>query len=290
MFSDYKDFGGVKFPTHIVQTQSGHPVLDLTVADVKINPPVTIDMPENIKTAAQPTGAPAPVQVTKVADGVIFMNGQGVNGSAIAFKDYVVMWEVSDNDAWATNRIAAIRKEFPGKPIRYVVNTHHHSDHSGGIRTAMAEGFTIITSEQNKDWWEKVAAMQHTINPDRLSKDPKPPVFEFVADKKVLTDGARTLEIHRLQNFAHADDMLVGYLPKEKILFEADMYDPPAANQPRPKVTPPVLNPRQVYLLSEIERLKLNVKQFVPGHGGIAPFDDLPLITGKKPVKAAAAN
>ena len=52
--SAYKDFGGVKFPTHIVQRNGGYIVLDLTVADVKPNAAVAIEVPANIRQAPAP--------------------------------------------------------------------------------------------------------------------------------------------------------------------------------------------------------------------------------------------
>ena len=278
-FSDYKDFNGVKFPMHIVQTQSGYPVLDITVTDVKINPAVTIEVPENIKTASSqpPPPAVAPVQVTKLADGVFFFSGQGINSTAVEFKDHIVLWESTNDDGLATARFEAVRKAIPNKPVKYVVHTHHHSDHLGGFRTAVAEGATIIAQAQTKDWLEKVAAMPHTIHPDRLAQSPKAPVIETVDDKRVLTDGVRTMEIHRLLNFSHADTMLIGYLPKEKILLETDAYNP-AANQ---SGTPAVISPLQVNLYDNVRRLKLDVKQIVPGHGPLVTMNDLLTMVGK---------
>ena len=96
-----------------------------------------------------------------------------------------------------------MKKTIPNKPIRYVINSHNHFDHSGGLRACVAEGATILTSTDNKPYYEKVWAMPHTLNPDRLAKAPKKPVVEAVADKRVLTDGTQILELYHLQGSNH---------------------------------------------------------------------------------------
>src|SRR5258708_34703313 len=104
--------------------------------------------------------------------------------------------------------------------------------------------------------------MTHTLSPDRLAQAPKKPVIEAVADKRVLTDGTRTLELHHLQGSNHAATMLVGYLPKEKVLVEADVFNPPAADAPPGPVVKESVN-----LYDNIKRLKLDVEQIAPLHG-----------------------
>jgi glyoxylase-like metal-dependent hydrolase (beta-lactamase superfamily II) len=151
------------------------------------------------------------------------------------------------------------------------VNTHNHFDHLGGVRAAMAEGYTIITQAQNKAYYERIAAMPHTISPDRLAKAPKKPMIEAVVDKRVLTDGSQTLELYRMST-DHADTMLVAFHPKSKTLFEVDMFNAPAPNAP----SPAAVNPVTVQLYEGIQRLKLSVDQIAPGHGaGMAKMKDL---------------
>src|SRR5262249_10644143 len=134
----------------------------------------------------------------------------------------------------ATAVVAAVKQNIPGKPIKYVVNSHHHFDHLGGVRACAAEWATIITQAANKPYYDKTFALPHTISADRLAREKKKAVVEAVADKRVLTDGVRTLELYKLQGTNHADTMMIGYLPKEKILIEADVYNPAPANAPAP--------------------------------------------------------
>ena len=144
--------------------------------------------------------------------------------------------------------MAEAKRLIPNKPIRYVVNTHHHVDHSSGIRAAMAEGATIVTHESNKAFYERIAAAPHTLNPDRLSAANRKPNIETMSGKKVLTDGNQVVELYHLEGNGHNQGLIVVYLPKLKLLLEADAYNPPAqANTPPPT---PVSRTRRISSLS----------------------------------------
>ena len=159
--------------------------------------------------------------------------------------------------------IAKVKETIPNKPIKYLVNTHVHFDHSGGLRTFVDEGATIVTHEDNKPYYEKAWAAPHTINPDKLAQSKKTATFETFSDKHVLTDGSRTIEIHKIAGGGHNDAFAMIYLPKEKILIEGDAWTPPAANAPPPAA----VNPFAVNLDENITRLKLDVKQIAALHG-----------------------
>ena len=151
---------------------------------------------------------------------------------------------------------------IPDKPVKYVVNTHCHIDHSSGLRAVVAEGATIMTYQLNKAYLEKTLSVPHTLNPDEAQKNGKKPVVEAVGEKKVLTDGTHTVELYHMQNFGHHDGMLLAYFPKEKVLLEADGYNPQPATATPP--TPP--SPFTVSLADNIARLKLDVQRIVPVH------------------------
>jgi len=225
VYSGYKDFGGVRFPSHIVSSQDGFPALDITVASVTANPAVDITVPDNVRNAPPP-----PVQVTsaKLADGVFYLTGGSHHSLAVEMKDHIVLLDVPQTEQRAMAVVAKAKEVIPNKPIRYLVTSHHHWDHLGGIRTAIDEGATIVTHQSNKAFLERVAKTAHTLNPDRLSASKKPVKIQTVGAKGVLTDGTRTIELHLLTNYEHTGDMLVFYLPKEKILAEPDAYTPPA--------------------------------------------------------------
>ena len=257
-FADYKDFGGLKFPTHIVQKQGGYPVLDLTITDVKPNAPANIQAPA--APGAPPAAANAPTE--KLSDGVYLILG-GYAALALDFGDHIVVVEGPQSDQRADAVIAAAKQVIPGKPIKEVVNTHAHFDHAGGLRDFVAEGATVITHQMNKPYYEKVWANPHALVPDRLSKNPRKPTFKTVQEKLVLTGNGHTIELYHMQDFGHNDGMLMAYLPKEKILLEADAFNPPA--QPLTQ-TPATISPYNQSLVANIDRLKLDVQRIIPVH------------------------
>ncbi len=262
IYSDYKDAGGAKFPMHIVQKQGGHPIFDLTVSDVKANAAVNIQAPQGRGGAAAGGAAPAPQATSeKLGDGVYLILG-GYAAIAVDFKDHITIVESGQSEARGQAIIAEAKKLIPNKPITYVVNTHSHIDHSSGLRAAVSEGATILTYQLNKAYLEQTLSVPHTLNPDKAQQNGKKPVVEAMGEKKVLTDGTHTVELYHMQSFGHHDGMLLAYFPKEKVLLEADGYNPQPANATPP--SPP--SPFTTSLVDNIRRLKLDVQRIVPVH------------------------
>jgi glyoxylase-like metal-dependent hydrolase (beta-lactamase superfamily II) len=263
-YTDYKDVGGVQFPMRIVQRQGGHPIFDLTLADVKINMPVNTQAPQGRGAApAAAAAAPAnpPAQSEMLGSGVYLITG-GYTVIAVDFRDYIALVESGQSEARALAVIAEAKRLIPNKPIRYLINTHSHFDHAGGLRALVAEGATILTHQSNKAYLERVLSMPHTLNPDKAQASGKKPVVEGMGDKKVLTDGTHVLELYHLQNFGHHDGMIVAYLPKEKVLLEADAYNP----QPVAAAPPNPPSPYTLSLVDNLQRLKLDVQRIIPVH------------------------
>jgi len=259
-YADYRDFGGVKFPTRIVQKQGGFPTLELTVRDVQPNAPVNIQAP-----------APAPqvsrAEGEKVADGIWHLAGTpDPNSQVVEFKDYLVIVESSVTEGRALANIEEAKRLVPNKPIRYHVNSHHHSDHAAGVRAFVAEGSTIITHEINKRFYEQIMLKSpRTLLPDRLSQKPKPANFVYVKDKYVLTDGDRRLEIYHVPN-GHTANLLMSYVPQEKLLLITDIFND--FGEPRPNDPPAgVVSPYYAALGEHIKQLKLDVERMAPSHG-----------------------
>jgi glyoxylase-like metal-dependent hydrolase (beta-lactamase superfamily II) len=264
-YSDYRDYGGVKFPSRIRQSQGGFPVLDLAVKEVQPNAPADIQLPDAVRNAAQR------VTTEKVAEGVWHVAGGSHNSVAIEMKDHIVLVETPLNDGRSGPVLEEVKKLAPGKPIRYVVNSHGHFDHSGGLRAAVAEGATIITQAGNKAYFERAFATPNKLNPDRLAKSGKKAKFRTVKEKLVLNDGSRSIEIHRIGGGDHSDTFIMAYLPKEKLLIEADAFTPLPPNSPPPEKA----NPNHLVLVANIERLKLSIDRILPLHGRVVPLADL---------------
>lgn len=268
-YSEYKDFGGLKFPSKIVEKQGGYPVLDLTITDAKR------DVAANIKPPEEPR---ITVTSTMIAPDVYFLTGGSHNSVAVGFNDYVVMIEGPLNEARSEAVIAKTKELFPNKPIRYLVNTHHHFDHSGGIRTYAAEGATILTYQLNKPYYEKTFKMPRTQEPDRLAQSKGKAKIEAVGEKRVLTDGTHTVELYHLQNAGHNDGMLIAFLTKEKILVEADSFT--AAGPPNAPA-PSTISPYTTALVDNLERLKLDYEIVLGLHGRRSDKAELMKAAGK---------
>ncbi len=273
---DYRDFGGVKFPTRIRETVGGFPTLDLLVSDVRPNAAVDIQVPDAVRQNPNPY---ARVATQKVADGVWYLTGGTHHSVIIEMKDHVIVVEAPLNEERSVAVLAETRKLVPGKPIRYVVNSHHHFDHAGGLRAFVAEGVTVITHEVNRAFLAQALGAPATMRPDLQAKSKRKPMVEGVGDRRTLTDGTRTVEIYRIQGILHHDGMLMVYLPKEKLLSQADAYTPVA-----PNVTPPAPpSPYNVALADNITRLGLDVGDLLPLHGRLVPLAELHRTIGRTP-------
>jgi glyoxylase-like metal-dependent hydrolase (beta-lactamase superfamily II) len=270
-YSDYGDFGGVKFPRRIVQTEDGHPTLDITVSTVRPNATVAIEVPANVQQAPPPP--PLTVAVEKLADGVWYLTTPNARSWLVEFNDHVVLVEGMTGEARSLAINAEIARLVPSKPLRYVINTHAHYDHAGGLRTYVAQGVTVVTHELNKPFFEKAWARPRTIAPDQLSKSPKPALFETVSDKKVMTDGTQTLELYHMKGTSHNVGNMIVFMPRHGLVFWGDGYNPPAGNDARD----PARTPEQsIDLYRVITANNLDVKTIAPAHGaGPKPFDNL---------------
>ena len=269
-YTVYKDFNGVRFPSMIIHKQGGFPVLILNVNDVRANPAVSIQPP----TPSAVSASVASVQSETVAEGVYYLKGGTHHSVAIEFSDHIAVVEAPLNEQRSLAIIAEVKRLSPGKPIRYVINTHHHFDHSGGLRTYVNEGATILTHQSNEDFYAKAFATPRTLNPDRLEQSPRKARIEAVSDKKVLTDGSRTVELHLIKDNPHHDGMLMVFMPKEKIVIEVDVYTPSSTNVATAATAD--ANPNTVSLVDSLEKLRLDFERILPLHGpGAASRADL---------------
>jgi glyoxylase-like metal-dependent hydrolase (beta-lactamase superfamily II) len=145
-----------------------------------------------------------------------------------------------------------------------VISTHHHFDHSGGIRAAVSEGATIITHKASAAFYENATSRAHTIAPDALARNPKPLKLETVDEELALKDDTMAVDVYHIDGSPHADTLLMAYFPKERILVEADVFSPAAAVQPY-----------AANLLENIRKRNLRVDRIAPIHGTVAPFSEL---------------
>ena len=268
-YSGWKDFGGAMAPAKIVQTRGGWPFFEVDVTAAKANPPdVATLAPEPANRPAGPPGGggpPAQLTVTseKLGDGFYRLTtGQGSYDSLIVeFRDHIMMLEAGQSEARSLLYIAEAKKLIPNKPIRYVMNTHAHSDHTGGLPALVAEGATIITHENNKEFFERALNTPRTLLNDTLAKNPKRATVEPVGDKKVYSDGTRVVEMYHISPAPHSNGLMVAFIPKEKVLFQGDFSVTPG--QPA--------NDHVKALVPALEKLNLDFDRYINVHASAAP-------------------
>lgn len=271
-YSDYRAVAGIQFPTRIQQTMGGFPVLDLTVKEVQTQADAAaLQIPD----AARNQGER--VTAEKVAEGVWFLGGGSHNSVAIEMRDHLVLVETPLNDARTDAVIAQAKTLAPGKPVRFAINSHAHFDHAGGVRTAVAEGATVVTQAANVPWFETAFAQANRVRPDRMAQEGKRLSTLSVGDKLAMGDASRPIELHRIADSVHSDSFLMVYLPNEKLLIEADAFTPGAPGTPPPAVP----NANNLNLIANIERLGLRVDRILPLHGRVVPVSDLYAAAGK---------
>lgn len=207
----------------------------------------------------QDLGRAPKIEWMRLADGVHKLAGGSHATVVVEMRDHVIAVEAPLYEARTAPVIRSIKERFPNKPIRYLISTHHHLDHSGGIRAFMAEGATIVTPFVARDFYHRVAKARHTRQPDSLERSRRAVVIEaFGGAPRALTDGSRRIEIHPLPT-THAEDFVVVYLPAEKIVIEADHISP-RNGQVRPA-------PLVKEFIAGLDQLGLDVATIVGIHG-----------------------
>jgi glyoxylase-like metal-dependent hydrolase (beta-lactamase superfamily II) len=276
-YSGYRNFSGIQFPSRIQQSQGGYPTLDLTITAVEINPFFSVTVPDAVRNG--PAAAAPAATSEKVADGIFWITGGSHHSLAVDMGDHVVVIEGPQNEARSEVVIAETKKVLANKPIRMVVNTHLHFDHSGGLRRFVDEGATVVTHAANTAFFQKAWAAPRVLLPDRLATSKKTATFQGVTDRAVLTGtNKRTIELHVLTGNPHNEQTLVAWLPGERILFQSDMMNPPAPGATIPPPTPTITN-----FSDNLSRLQIQPERIVGGHGNrMATLADLNAVAGRK--------
>jgi glyoxylase-like metal-dependent hydrolase (beta-lactamase superfamily II) len=268
-YSNYRDFNGVQFPGRIEIQQGGFPLWELDVTDVSTSATLDAAVPEPVRAASI---APVQTMSTQLAPGVWHVTGGSHHSVVVEFADFSAIVEAPLNEERAMAVLTEARKLVANKPVRYVITSHHHFDHTGGLRAMASEGVTIVTHQSNVPYFEKVLMNAAAVVPDAQGRNPRKPMFEPVSAKHTITDGKQTLEIYPTAGDTHTNEYTHVYLPGPRILIEADAWSPAPPDAPIPEMPPP----NAVRLYEEIQKLKLNVATIAPIHGrGAVPLAEL---------------
>lgn len=273
LYTGYRDFGGVRFPTRIRQHRGGFPVLDLAVQEVEPGAPAAIDVPALVRSHTEK------VVAEKAAEGVWLLAGGSHNSVLVEMKDHLLLVESPLHDARAAAVFGEARKLVPGKPIRYAINSHHHFDHAGGLRGAAAQGATLVVSEQARPWFERALARPNALNPDALARAGAKATVTGVNGQRTFSDGERVVEVFMIDDSAHSQAFMMVWLPRERLLVQADAFTPSAPGAPAPAQP----HAGTLNLVQNIDRLRLNVDKVLPLHGRMVPASELYTAAGRKP-------
>ena len=302
----WKDFGGIKFYTqdhsHFVDaTQQDN--RQFQIMDAKANvaiEPATFQVPAAVQQATKP---PVRVQSTQLANGVWLIGGGSHNSVAVEFRNFVTVVEAPQNDERSRAVVAEVRRLVPNKPIRYVVNTHYHWDHSGGLRGLVAAGAQLVTHDGNVEYYNRMMfGPKRTLMPDSLSEREellgttiRPQYVRVTNQPAMITDrqwgspdAGRIMEFYSVGTgsppwSSHNEFFIVAYLPQERIIINADLYSPPAAGTEGP-ATP---SEGMIALGHIIRENNLNVATHVPIHGQPGSHEQFTkILNGKAPPDA----
>ena len=225
-FSGYQAFEGVQLPMGLMQELDWRGVTNLMfqVDSYRVNVPQgQIDPPHPTPPRAVPA-APG-VQVTPLAPGVWDVRVNGAGGAVVEFANRLVMFEAYGGEEQTLQRIDAANRLVPGKRVEAVIVSHHHFDHTGGLRAAVSRGLEVISHRGNEGIIREMVARPATRFPDALARNPHPLRFTPVDERLVLEDRVRRLEIYRVIQHSHMANAVFAYLPTEKIMLEGDLGD-----------------------------------------------------------------
>jgi glyoxylase-like metal-dependent hydrolase (beta-lactamase superfamily II) len=225
---------------------------------------------DDLAASAEVRAAAAPVpnytvEAQPVARGVWLLAGNnGANSVLLEFADHLTLFELPTNRAWGEAVIATARRTVPGKPITQVIISHHHFDHTGGLRVAVAEGLELVTQRGNVGWFEELMSRPVTQFPDALSKNPRPLATLAVDDHLRMSDAALTVDIYHTVANAHMAHGLLAYVPEHKLLIQGDLFD----------------KNWEVYFWGDTYEAnmayrKLEIERDVPIHGEVTPLADV---------------
>ena len=230
-----------------------------------------VPVPPSIAQAAK-TNNVTTVTVDKLADGVYALGGGPANSYMVEFSNFVAVFEAPGNEERSLAVIDAIAKLAPNKPIRWLISSHPHFDHIGGLRTYLHIGATIVAHAKNVPFLNSdvLNYEPRTVNPDIVSRWPPTEVsegynYESVQENYVITDNRRILRVYYVQPLQHVEGMLMAYLPAERIAFQADLFD--THESPRAAQLPAMRS-----LANQVNRMKLAIETLAPVHGKPVPW------------------
>jgi glyoxylase-like metal-dependent hydrolase (beta-lactamase superfamily II) len=296
ILSDWREVGGAKFAFQQLYTANDRVILQQALDEVVLNPPLAKDLfeiPAAMRAGAQPPmrhdveyqwifrrimagglldtnelgfdPRMGGLRMEEILPGVQHVVGGNPNNLVVEMKDHVVVFDAPNNETHTQATLAVIKAKFPRKPVKALVLTHHHMDHANGARGFGAAGAKIYAGAGNGAYLRNMMSSPHNVRKDALAKKPRAVEVVEVADKTVLSDGARSIELYRIAN-GHAEGMLIAYLPDVRLGYVTDLWAPGRDTE--------FGTARQRALVDAVETAGIRPERFAGGHGGVASYPE----------------
>jgi hypothetical protein len=277
MLDDYKTVDGIMLPHRITIHKGGRDYSEVQFNSISLNDPMAeqaFAIPESAAAEADQVVAAdeyTPLKINKVADKVYQAQGYSHHSMIVEFPQWLALVDAPYTETQTKVLARLVQQQFPGKPIRYVAVSHHHYDHTGGIRGAAALGATILVEKGHEAALREILDARHTNPQDELDKrrNAQPAQtagsMEVFEGKKVISEGGQSLELYAITGSPHVEPMVLGYAPVARAVFQPDLYTPPSSNPGGPPAE---------HLLKSIRALNIKVDTMVGGHGGVGSWAD----------------
>jgi hypothetical protein len=272
-FANYTEVNGLQVPQRLTVKTDEFTTGDITLTRTQIDADAgDLAAPEAVRTAAAPQPAPVNVTVEQVAPGIWWLAGGSHHSVLFEFDDHLTLFEVPLGDARTQAVIARAKELVPGKPLTHAIVSHHHLDHAGGFRAAVAEGLTIITHRGNEAFLRNIASRRHTIQQDALARNPQEPKFELIDDSMTLRDGTNEVILYKANGNIHTGLLIYGWVPRQRLLVQSDFYD---VNW--------LQHPWGDNFMENLRARNLAPARHLPGHGRIQTHQEVVQTLASKP-------
>lgn len=301
VLGDWQTVQGVKVARSVQHELNGRTVVDTRVTELAVNGPVGADRLQIPAAFRQGAAAPATrnvpyqwvlrrqfigvyldseapsfdrratasLRLMELGPGIQHVVGGSHNSLVVEMKDSLVVFDAPVSD-WQSNwTLSAIRAKYLNKPVKYLVLTHHHMDHAGGLRAYAASGATLVVGKGTSEHYRRVLAAPSTRNPDLSPQDLSRTQIVEVADKYSIVDARREVQVFAVDPNPHAQGLLIGYVPDAKLGFVTDIWSP------SPAPLPDKLNPAMAALVASVKKAGIQPAKFAGGHGSTADYAPL---------------